>query len=110
MACWAVGEGGGCASQDKLSSLRIADDNGIVVTARARMISIGFKSISLFDIVWGDRVWDYSGWVEDRLVLTGQSRGYRERSRELETFWIADIPEHQNGIVIKLSHIPNFWI
>jgi hypothetical protein len=35
----AVGEGGGCASKDKLLGLGIADDDGIVVTAGGRFIS-----------------------------------------------------------------------
>jgi hypothetical protein len=38
MAGWAVGEGGG-ASEDQLLGLRIADDDGIVVTALNRCIS-----------------------------------------------------------------------
>lgn len=36
MAGGAVGEGGGCTSKDKLLSLGIADDDGIVMTAGRR--------------------------------------------------------------------------
>ena len=39
MAGGAVGEGGGCASEDKLLGLGIADDDGIVMTACGRFIS-----------------------------------------------------------------------
>lgn len=39
MAGGAVGEGGGCASKDKLLGLGIADDDSIVMTAGERFIS-----------------------------------------------------------------------
>lgn len=47
MACWAIGrEGGGCPAEDQLTRNGIADDNGIVVTARIDLLSIGVHSIS----------------------------------------------------------------
>ena len=39
MAGWAVGEGG-CASEDQLLGLRVADDDGIVVATVESCISI----------------------------------------------------------------------
>jgi hypothetical protein len=39
MAGWAVGEGG-CASEDQLLGLRVADDDGIIVATADSCISI----------------------------------------------------------------------
>lgn len=47
MAGGAVGEGGGCASEDKLLGLGIADDDGIVMTAGRRASLVMWSILEL---------------------------------------------------------------
>jgi hypothetical protein len=42
VACWTIGEGRGCAAENQLLSLRITNDNGIVMAASRNRVSISF--------------------------------------------------------------------